>query len=111
MKITLTEFNERIPIYDTGEEKRRATAAYLAGDYSQLTCDEIAFFRDCEEDPDNRRWEREHAGQLLRITQEEVDGELFIHRPSSESLEKSRQWLKEAIGPHPITPLNTYLAF
>jgi len=111
MKIVRDIYGEKIPEYDSREELAAAIAAFLRGDYGSLTALEVTFFRSCERDPDNRKWEAEHAGCLPEgFTQFDVDGALFVHRPASEPLEKSREWLRDQIGPHPLTPLNVYLA-
>lgn len=108
MRIETGYFGERVPIYSDREEARTAIRAFLAGNYGELTCDEVAFWRRCVEDPQALRWEREHAGELLRVSEEELDRELFAVRPTLESFADSYAWLRHRVGPHPITPLTLW---
>jgi len=108
MHIEKDRFGEEIVLYDSQAEQLEAVRNWLDGNLGALTCEEVLLFRSCEEDPNNVRWEAEHAG----VKAEEVDvldinGLVFIF-DLGHTFEEGMQILLHKIGPHPITPLTLW---
>lgn len=64
MTITKNIFNEDAPQYESAAEQGAAIAAYLRGDFGELTVLEIEYLRKIERDPHLDKFAAEHAGQI-----------------------------------------------
>ena len=108
MHIDKDRFGDDIAIYDSREEEREAIRNYLRGNFAALTCEEIAFFRSCEEDPKGIRWKADHAGMMSEEVDElDFNGLVVIH-DLGRTFEEGREILLRKIGPRPITPLTLW---
>jgi len=86
------------------EELKAKAADFLAGRYGNLTTEEIAEFRDTQEDPDGTKWEKEHAGEVFGMDAIDLNGFLFVEFPTEMPLEKCLEILRRMFRGHPITP-------
>lgn len=108
MHLVKDRFGESIVMYDSREEEDAAIRNYLDGNYAELTCEEVAFFRSCEEDPNGVRWEAEHAGMMSEEVDElDFNGLVFIY-DIGRTFEEGKEILLRMVGPHPITPLTLW---
>lgn len=108
MHIDKDRFGEDIVMYDSQEEEREAIRNYLRGNFAALTCEEVAFFRSCEEDPNGVRWEADHAGMMSEEVDElDFNGLVFIY-DLGRTFEEGKEILLRMVGPHPITPLTLW---
>lgn len=105
MKIIKNVYNEDTIWYDSTEEQMAAIRAYLDGNYGELTALQIEEFRQCEEDPNGTRFDREHAGMFsCEVDPLDFRGLVFIY-DLGRNFEEGYQILLDMVGPHPITPL------
>lgn len=77
---------------------------FLAGRWGRLTSEEIAEFKEAQDDPSGAEWERAHTGELMGVTELEANGVLVVYFPEGETLEQSRARLLAMVGAHPVTP-------
>ena len=75
------------------EELDAKIADFLAGRYGNLTTEEIAEFRDAQDDPDGTKWEKEHAGEVFGMDALDLNGFLFVEFPTEMPLEKCMEIL------------------
>ncbi len=85
------------------QELKEKVADFLAGDYGNLTTEEIAEFRAAQEDPDGRKWEAEHAGEVFGIEPIDLNGFMFVEFPIDMPLEKCLEVLRKMFHDRTIT--------
>ena len=86
------------------EELDAKIADFLAGRYGNLTTEEIAEFRDAQDDPDGTKWEKEHAGEVFGMDAIDLNGFLFVEFPTEMPLERCMEILRKMFRRHTITP-------
>lgn len=108
MRIEKDRFGEDAITYDSRVEEKTAIRNYLCGNFAALTCEEVAFFRSCEEDPYGFRWEADHSGMMSDDVDElDFNGLVFIH-DIGRTFEEGKELLLRMVGRHPITPLTLW---
>lgn len=108
MKIIKNVYDEDTVHYESQEELRAAIDAYLRGNYGELTALQIEEFRQCEEDPNGTKFDRDLAGMFsCEVDPLDFRGLVFIY-DVGKTFEEGYKKLLDMVGPHPITPLTIW---
>lgn len=108
MKIVKNVYDEDTVIYDSTEEQMTAIRNYLDGNFGELTALQIEEFRQCEEDPNGTKFDRDHAGMFsCEVDPLDFRGLVFIY-DVGKTFEEGYKKLLDMVGPHPITPLTIW---